>query len=50
MLHDEEFLAVFGELGTPDTLPDIEGFKGAAFVHQEARGFGHEEHAYKHDG
>ena len=50
MLHDEEFLTIFLELCPADTLPDVESFEGAAFVHEEARGFGHEEHACQHDG
>ncbi len=50
VLHDEEFFAVLLELGPTDTLPDVEGFEGAAFVHKEAGGLGHEEHAYQHDG
>ena len=50
VLHDEELLAVFLELRPADALPDVEGFEGAALVHEEAGGFGHEEHACQHDG
>lgn len=50
VLHDEEFLTVFLELCPTDTLPDVESFQGATFVHEEARGFGHKEHACQHDG
>ena len=50
MFHDEELFAVFGKLGATNTLPDIEGFEGATFVHEETGGLGHEEHARKHDG
>lgn len=50
VLHDEELLTVFLELCPTDTLPNIEGFEGAAFVHEEAGGFGHEKHACQHDG
>ncbi len=50
VLHDEEFFAVFLQLRPTNTFPDVEGFKGAAFVHEEAGGLGHEEHAYQHDG
>ena len=50
MLYDEEFLSILGEFGAANAFPDIEGFEGAAFVHEEARRFGHEEHADKHDG
>ena len=50
VLHDEEFFAVLSELRSTDTLPDVECFKGTAFVHEEAGRFGHEEHANQHDG
>lgn len=50
MLHDEEFLSVFRELGAANAFPDVEGFEGAAFMHEEARRLGHEEHADEHDG
>ena len=50
VLHDEEFFPVFLELRSADALPDIESFKGAALVHEEAGRFGHEEHAHQHDG
>ncbi len=50
MLHDEEFFSVFGEFGAANAFPHVEGFEGAAFVHEEARRFGHEEHADEHDG
>ena len=50
VLHDEEFLAVFLQLGPADALPHVEGFEGAAFVHEKARGLGHEEHSGQHDG
>ena len=49
MLHDEKFFTVFLEICPTDTLPDIEGFESSALVHEETRGFGHEEHACKHD-
>ena len=50
VFHDEEFFPVLLELRSPDALPDIERFKGAALVHEEAGRFGHEEHAHQHDG
>ena len=49
VLHDEEFFSVFGKFGAANAFPDVEGFEGAAFVHEEARRFGHEEHADEHD-
>ncbi len=50
VLHDKEFFAVFLQLRPTNTFPDVEGFKGAAFMHEEAGGLGHEEHACQHDG
>ena len=50
VLHDEELFAVLLELRSADPLPDVECFEGAAFVHEEARRLGHEEHADQHDG
>ena len=50
VLHDEEFFSVFLELSPTYTLPYVERFEGAALVHEEARGLGHKEHAYQHDG
>ena len=50
MLHDEEFLSIFGELGPANTFPDVKGFKSAALMHEVARRFRHEEHADKHNG
>ena len=50
VFHDEEFFPIFLQLRSADAFPDIECFKGAALVHEEAGRFGHEEHAHQHDG
>ncbi len=50
VLHDEELLAVFGELGATNTLPDIESLERMAFVHEEAWRLGHEKHSDEHYG
>lgn len=48
--HQKEFLSRLDVSDTADSLPDLVGIKGAAFVHQKARRFWHVEHSYQHDG